>query len=326
MRDRIRYIYEDIVDFVREHKVLTVGLIIGFIVFILVLKWVVGVFLAAGDSYEDVKREHGQALTNDPSLKKNMSVLLLGLDKKEAGDSQRADSIMIVTYDAYGHKSKTLRIPRDLYVKTDNYEGKINGLYDKEGVDGMMQVVSDYVGVPLTHYVKTDFDGLENIVDKIGGIDLNSDIEINKSNNKQVGSDIEVGKGQVHLNGREALAYSRIRYIDNDIKRGQRQQQVIKAIAQKLTSTESIPNLDSNLQAMSPYVKTNIKISDVAKRLSSIHGMPDMSQEDFEWDSFEKDGSDFVMIKDGEREKISKDLRQSLGLNSTKLKSLQLKP
>lgn len=321
-----QYFKEDVRDFISQHKFLLIGLTVVLVIVLLLVKFIFGIYNAADKSYENVKREHGTALTSDPSLKRNMGVMLLGLDKNQGGSSQRADSIMVVMYDSYGNKAKTIRIPRDLYVKTSDYEGKINGLYEKEGVDGMMDEVSDYVGIPITHYVKTDFDGLTNIVDSIGGIDLDSDITIDDSNNKQVGSDVHINKGRVHLNGKEALAYSRIRYIDNDIKRGERQQQVIRAIATKLTQASSIPKLDSNLQDLSPYVKTNIKISDIASRLSGVSGEPRMTPVHFDWKSFDYHKESYVKITKNERERISKELRAAVGLKPIELTSLLTDP
>lgn len=318
------YFWEDVRDFVSEHKGLIFGVVM-FVVLIPVFIFIFKIFSAADESYEEPKREHGQALTTNPKLKRNMGILLLGLDK-ENGGAQRADSIIVVMYNAKENKAETIRIPRDLYVEMDDYKGKINGLYEKKGVDGMMSMVSEYIGIPITHFVKTDFDGLTNIIDNIGGIELDSEIEINNSNNKQVGKDIHVNKGHVELDGKEALAYSRIRYIDNDIKRGERQQQVIKAIAHKLTQPENLPNLANNLEGISPYVKSNIKISDVTSRMSSVSNQPDMEKLDFKWDSFDYKKQSYVKISRKERDRISEELRSFVGLNPITLKPIVTDP
>jgi LCP family protein required for cell wall assembly len=320
-----KYFKEDVVDFISEHKLLTFGIVVV-IIMIPVILFFIRLLGAANDSYEPPKKQYGKALTSNPNLHKNMGILLLGLDKEQDHHSQRADSIIVVMYNANKNTAKTIRIPRDLYVKTNDYEGKINGLYDKEGTDGMMKMVSDYVGVPMTHYVKTDFEGLTHIVDKVGGINVDSNIKIDDSNNKQVGKDIHVDKGHTTLSGREALAYSRIRYIDNDIKRGERQQEVIKAIVHKLTEPKQLAQLDSNLKTLSPYVKTNIKVSDVVSRMSAVSDQPDMVPVTFDWDGFDYKKASYVKISQSERTKISKALRREVGLNPITLKPLITDP
>lgn len=260
--------------------------------------------------------------------KKNMSVLLLGKDKPSEGSKDvRTDSIILATYNSDSNDVKMVRIPRDMYIEYKGYKGKINGVYQALGVKELKHVVEDYTGVPVTNYVTTDFSGLSKIVDSIDGVDVNSKIVIDDSNNDQVGKDVHITKGKHTLNGKEALAYSRIRYIDNDIERGKRQEEVIKGIAEKLMSPSELPHAQDNIETISKYVNTDINPSKMMSYVPKASDKPKIDTITFNWSAFDYQGESFVYLTDAERHKISDQLRKHLNINTlTKLKDMVLKP
>lgn len=306
-------------------------LIIGLSVFLIVSGFIAHSLLTfINDANQSMYTHHSKQSVEHETIANhsNMSVLLLGTDKPSSDDgSVRTDSIILATFNNDKNVAKMVRIPRDLYISYHGYEGKINGVYEALGREELKQVVEDYTGVPITNTVTTDFDGLVDIVDSIGGINLYSDIEINDMNNSQVGNDIHINKGDVHLNGKEALAYSRIRYIDNDIKRGERQQQVLKAIADNILDASHLPQAKSNIQTIMKYVTTDISLSQVIQYIPKATDKPDISTISFDWQSFDVNGTSYVKLDDSEREKISQTLRKQLDIYSDKpLKSLKLSP
>lgn len=260
--------------------------------------------------------------------KKNMSVLLLGTDKPSDGSKDvRTDAIILATYNSKSNDVKMVRIPRDMYIEYKGYKGKINGAYQALGISELKHLVEDYTGVPVTNYVTTDFSGLSNIVDSLDGVEINSKIKIDESNNEQVGDDIYVDKGKQTLNGKEALAYSRIRYIDNDIERGKRQEEVLKAIANKLMSAEEIPHAQQNIETLSKYINSDISPSTMVSYIPKASDKPKIDTIQFEWTSFEYQQVSYVYLTDKERHKISNTLRKHLGINTLKdLKDMVLKP
>lgn len=277
------------------------------------IKVILNIQNAGKESYKPTDEGRNTNVTINRSSNKNMSFAIFGLDKKDSG-MQRTDSIIIATYNAKQNKVVMTRIPRDLYIKTDDYEGKINALYETKGLSQTINILQDYLGIPISNYVTTDFDGLTHIIDHIGGIDINSQIKIDQSNNGNIGG-VTVKKGHNHLNGKQALGYARIRYIDNDIERGNRQLEIIKAIGKKMMSPYQIISVDSNIKEISHYVKTDLKVSEAVNRINSANGLPEMNTLEFEWDSFSYQGQDFVHLTDHERYKLSQKFRKNLDLN-----------
>lgn len=246
----------------------------------------------------------------------NMSVLLLGLDKKtEGADDQRTDTIMVATYNNDDNSIRLVRIPRDLYINHNGYEGKINGIYDNKGLSELKVTVEDYLGIPISHYMMTDFEGLASIIDEMGGIDINSAIEINVSNNQQVGEDIIIQKGKQHLNGKEALAYSRIRYIDNDIERGKRQEAVIDAMLSKLSENVNITNAHRYAKAITPFVEMDFSTNDIIGRVPNLLRKPSVRPLLFEWSDFNYLNESYVYIAEAQRIQISNQLREHLEIS-----------
>lgn len=268
---------------------------------------------------DDEKPLEEPALMTTADLKDNQSILLLGTDKPTNGnkDDVRTDTIMIATYNAKNNTVKLLRLPRDIYVNEHGYEGKINGLYEHGGVTAIVKYINDNFNVPISDYAMVDFNGLEKVVDTIGGIDINSQIEINKSNNQNLDSNIIVHKGHNHLNGKEALGYSRIRYIDNDIKRGDRQTEVIKAIGDQIFKPSVLPKLPSLLSDMSGYVKTSMNASKIESNLKDFTAKPKMENMTFEWSSFDRNGASYVTIDQPEVDRLSKEMRTQLEIQNS---------
>ena len=256
--------------------------------------------------YQNVKLKNNGA-------KDNLSFLVLGMDKLSQG-TQRTDSIIIATYNVKTNVITMSRIPRDLYIKTDKYEGKINALYESEGLSETINTIQDYVGIPISNYATTDFNGLTKIIDKVGGIDINSDIKIDKSNNENLGGNIQIKKGKNHLNGKEALGYSRIRYIDNDIERGNRQMEVIDSLVHQMTKPSQLASADENVKFISKYVKTDMKISDAIDYILDLKSTPKIKKLTFKWDQTNINGTDYVTISRKERANMSNQLRENLNL------------
>lgn len=303
--------------FKKYRKPILISILIFLILILVLILYLFKMWLninnAADNSYEKTDKKREAPIAINAVSSESKSVLILGMDKKSEG-AQRTDAIIVMTFNPKTNQGEFVRIPRDLYVETDNYKGKINALYEKEGLSSLINVLQNYLGVPITNYAKTDFNGLENMVDQVGGVDINSNIVIDNSNNYNLGSKIHVKKGKNHLNGKEALGYSRIRYIDNDIERGNRQGEVIKALIDKILSPQQIVKVDKNAQEFSKYIKTDIKISDAIHLANSINTKPQIKQSKFKWDEAPSNGGDIVYLKPGERKKLSDNLRENLGI------------
>lgn len=314
------------IEYIKDNKRLV--LLIGVIILIvgLIVKILFSFLGSVNNTYEPIKDSKPDTEdVKDVKKTNNLNVLLIGKDKESKEGSVRTDTIMLLSYNEKSNNIKMTRIPRDLYVSTDGYEGKINGLYESKGLSVLKSTISDYFGVPITNYVETDFDGLTKIVDSMGGIEVNSNIKIDETNNKEVGSDIFVSKGDVNLNGEQALAYSRIRKIDNDIERGKRQEQVINAMLDKLSSPSQVMNAEKNVETISDYVSTDVTASQIVDLIPKAIKGPSIEPLNFEWSDIED--TSYVKLTEQSRKEISDTLRKQLDVdNLDSMETLKLEP
>ncbi|GAX89393.1 hypothetical protein EFBL_1011 [Effusibacillus lacus] len=173
-----------------------------------------------------------------------------------------------------------LSIPRDLRVHIpDIGYTKINHAHilgemrggNREGTKAALQAVSDFLGISVNYYVKTDFQGFKNFIDTIGGVDveLPESVELPDLNTT-------VPAGRQHLNGEMALEVVRERYSrpNGEFGRQADQAQVLKAVAQKLLQPESLPKLPGLLeQVRQDIVDTNFSDSDLLSLAWLFKGM-----------------------------------------------------
>lgn len=186
------------------------------------------------------------------------TILLLGTDNSElasrAGDDH-SDSIMLLHTDPSHHRLYYLSIPRDLQVAIPGGgTQKINAAYQLGGAALAIKTIHQFTGLPINHVMVVNFGAFKDLIDAIGGIDVNVPKPIRSNRfdcpyktqaqcQKWPGWRFE--KGVQHMNGQRALIYSRIREnvldpAETDVTRGARQQAVIDAVTSKLTSATSL--------------------------------------------------------------------------------------
>ncbi len=173
-----------------------------------------------------------------------LDILILGIrgaDDPDATDGGPllTDSIQIFSYDKVTKKSSLISIPRDLFVTIhDQKKDKINSAYEyglshsSNGLQFIKDKFSQITGVYIDQVVVFDFSSFKGIVDALDGIDITLAVPFNEP--KQWGFGFSLLAGANHLNGQEALYYSRSRYSSTDFDRSRRQQQIIFAIKDKL--------------------------------------------------------------------------------------------
>lgn len=202
--------------------------------------------------------------TEEKSKKENITnILLLGIDNEE----NASDAMMIFSLDKDTNTAKLTSIMRDLSVDLgpNAEKHKINYAYNVGGVEESVKVVNREFDLDINKYVKVSFDGLVDVIDYIGGININ----ITESERKIIGAS---KSGNVTLNGEQALAYSRIRKIDNDYQRTSRQRKVLMAIFNKAKSI-SVSSYPKALSDLSSNVETNLstfELLDLAKAVMSL--------------------------------------------------------
>src|SRR5699024_10386548 len=126
------------------------------------------------------------------------------------------------------------------------------------GVSMAINTVQKFLNIPIDYYVQVDMKGFEDIVGAVDGVDVDNTLDFSYGG-------FHFPKGNIHLNEKKALAYTRMRKTDpnGDFGRQARQRQVIEAVVEKATSFSTITNYNTILQAIKGNVKTNIQLKDV---------------------------------------------------------------
>ena len=209
-----------------------------------------------------------------------LNILLLGSDERSLNESARTDTMIICSINMNTKEVKLTSIMRDTAVTYDDL-GQHNGTYRINaanyfgGPEYAMKTVNECFGMNIQYYAMVNFFGFQKIAEALGGIDVDiSEAEMNEINNKlyeqykiakkigeaapTVENDLMTTYGpNTHLNGHQTLAYARVRAIDSDFSRAERQRTVLTQLAQKLKGT-SIPELMAIGYSMLGYVTTNM--------------------------------------------------------------------
>lgn len=194
-----------------------------------------------------------------------INILLVGLDGRESREDSRTDSIILASIDTNSKKVKLTSFMRDMYVPIPGYkDNRINTAYFLGGPELLAKTINQDFDVNIQYYVSIDFRAFQELVDKMGGVNMEVKEyevdEINKYIKEVNGSKATLieGAGYQQLNGQQALSYCRIRKVgNNDFERTERQRRVLGELINKAKKT-SIIKLPELFTTILPYVKTNI--------------------------------------------------------------------
>lgn len=227
-------------------------------------------------SYKVENTDKAKAVSNITNTPFN--VLISGSDTRGGFDENgRSDVIMVATVNPKTGTILLTSVPRDFYVTTacDAADGCQQGALDKithtgiHGTNTTKRTVEQLLGIEINYTFKVGFDTVTDIVDAVGGIDVN--VEPGYACNDFLNlSGFSVYEGVNHLNGEQALAYARERYAysEGDRQRTKNQQQVLMGIVDKITSPAIVTNYASIMDSMSDTFSTTMssqEISDLIK-------------------------------------------------------------
>lgn len=224
------------------------------------------------------KEAKQEALKNE----KSMNIALFGLDRRSKEEKSRADSIMVANINFETKTINLVSILRDTLVDIKGHgKDKLNHSYAYGGPELSMETINSNFDLDINKYVSVDFFSLAKVIDIIDGVDIDlKDYEANQINQNlneinnieklPEGTDYIQGSGLKSLNGRQAVAYCRIRKVGNgDYERTQRQRNVLKAILAKYEKLDSGKRFEISMEMMS-QVTTNIPINDIKELQSKI--------------------------------------------------------
>ncbi len=239
----------------------------------------VAAFREVGNVVTTLKRNPdlklGQGLAQvDPG--KPQTILLLGSDRRPkgatdggAGTGARSDTIILARLDPDRQATALMSLPRDLRVRIPGRgTAKINEAYDLGGPALTLKTVKALTQLPINHVINVDFKGFESAVNAIGCIYV--DVDRRYFNDTAAYAYINVPSGYQRLCGQQALEYARFRHEDNDLVRGVRQQEVIRATKQQAGITGLIGNRKRLQRIFGRYTTSDASLKDNKAILSLL--------------------------------------------------------
>ncbi|MDO4902891.1 MAG: LCP family protein [Limosilactobacillus sp.] len=290
------------------------------------LIWLLVILVAAGGMYEYHKIHSmatGVFASGNGKISKKLlegkpiSVLALGTDVgalNRGNVGGNTDSIELFTINPTTKRITMTSIPRDTLVRVNTKEGadyvKINAAYSIGGAKQTVKQVEELLDVPIDYYAVINMGVLEKVVNSLHGVDVNAPFAFTYEGH-------HFKKGKQHLNGANALKYSRMRYQDpnNDYGRQKRQQQILSSVIKKFKKSGSISIANKIMDAVGDGVKTNIPIDNIATLYGNYHSaMSKVKTYHFQGKDATIDGVSFQIASPKEINRISKLVRKELGL------------
>jgi LCP family protein required for cell wall assembly len=185
-----------------------------------------------------------------------INLLVMGVDARPGEPidvSVRPDSLMVLHLDPETETCRLLSIPRDTRTELPGYGlTKVNNALVVGGIPYQQRVVEDLLGIEIDHYALIDFSGYQEIVDALGGVEVNVTSEFTMS-------DVKFTPGPRTLNGQEALAYVRYRgEPDYDFGRIRRQQEVLRSLAETANGRNISRDVNHLLAALTTHIRTDL--------------------------------------------------------------------
>ncbi|EAZ84974.1 LCP family protein [Lysinibacillus fusiformis] len=242
--------------------------------------------------------------------KEPFSVLMLGVDERK-DDSGRSDTMIVITVNPEKQTMKMLSIPRDTRTEIVGHDtvDKINHAYAFGGVPMAVDTVENFLNIPIDYYVFINMEGFLQIIDTLGGVTINNDMDLTYD-------EYHYPKGEITLDGNEALIFSRIRYEDprGDFGRQIRQRQIIEAVMKKASTPATLLKATDMLTVLGDNVRMNFSV----KELIQLQGIYKKMDKGIEQLSFEQGDGErinriwYYIPNEEELQKIQADLKNHL--------------
>ena len=231
-----------------------------------------GLYSFAGSLYQKMNYVEVESVADLPMKEDGVvNVLLIGNDSRENGDDGRSDAMILLSV---SNRTKTIYMTsllRDMYVEIPGHDNnRLNAAYSFGGAELLMETVEKNFEIPVNRYVQVNFEAFVGLVDSVGGVDLELTteeleyvngylVEYNMLTDRPQGTDNmdTQAAGMVHLNGPQALAYCRNRYIGTDVGRTERQRKVLTEVIKKIPGA-LVTNGSQLFDTLLPNLTTNL--------------------------------------------------------------------
>jgi LCP family protein required for cell wall assembly len=218
-------------------------------------------------NYEEISSVAGLPMKEDGVV----NILLIGNDSRTNGEDGRSDAMILLSISSRTKTIYMTSLLRDMYVEIPGHDGnRLNAAYSFGGAELLMETVEKNLGITINRCMQVNFEAFANLVDAVGGVDLELTqeevvyvngylVEYNMLLDRPQGTDnLDTSvSGLIHLNGAQALAYCRNRYLGTDFGRTERQRKVLTAVIKKLPVT-LLTNGSELFDGLMPNLTTNL--------------------------------------------------------------------
>lgn len=233
-------------------------------------------YVAISRLYDRVEYAPTELLADEPMKAHGVTnILLIGNDSRVNGEDGRSDAMILVSI---SNQTKTIYMTsllRDIYVEIPGHESnRLNAAYAFGGPELLLETIKQNLDIEVNRYVQVNFQAFANLIDAVGGVELeltNEEVQLvnaylneyNMLEDRPIDTDYLPGdaSGLLHLNGPQALAYSRNRYIGSDFGRTERQRRILEAVFHQLPSSV-LTNSGDLIDGILPNLTTNISKSE----------------------------------------------------------------
>jgi polyisoprenyl-teichoic acid--peptidoglycan teichoic acid transferase len=264
----------------------------------------------ANEMHEQVKLEkpRKKPVINEENYQP-ISILLMGVDERN-GDKGRSDTLIAMTLNPQKGKMQMVSIPRDTRTEIIGHGtvDKINHAYAFGGPKMALETVENFTGIQMDYYIRVNMEALSALVDAVDGITVHNDLD-------WVEGGIHYKKGDLNLNGKEALGYVRMRHSDpnGDFGRNDRQRQIITAIIDKASSISSVTRFTEILAALGDNAKTNMTFEDMMDIQKNYRNCRNnIAQYEVKGKGTKINGIYYLNVPDEEKTNVSNMLKEEL--------------
>ena len=234
-------------------------------------------FVAASALHSKLSYEEIESVSKEPFKEEGVkNILLIGNDSRTEDESGRSDAMILVSISSRTNTIHMTSLLRDIYVDIPGHDGnRLNAAYAYGGPELLMETLEENFDIEVNRYMLVNFQAFANLVDAVGGVDLevtNEEVqyingylvEYNQLQGNPEGTDyLDTSlSGTIHLNGPQALAYCRNRYIGTDFARTERQRKVLAA-AIKSAPLALVTNGGELIDGVMSNITTNLTKSEL---------------------------------------------------------------
>lgn len=238
---------------------------------VIIIAFLIGWYFLVNKAYNKMTYVKSDSSNIVLSKKGVTNILLIGNDSRSNAEDGRSDAMILLSISKNTKKIYMTSLLRDMYVEIPSHDGnRLNAAYSYGGAELLMDTIELNLGIRVDHYVLVNFQAFAHLVDAVGGVDLelsNEEVgwvnaylnEYNLLEGREMTTDyLDTSlSGNIHLNGAQALAYSRNRYIGTDFGRTERQRKVLSEIIKKMPAA-AITNTNGIIDGLFPNLTTNL--------------------------------------------------------------------